>query len=86
VSELLFKAKQVGKTLDNLWTPKQTSERIRIGEPTLAVWRSTRRYNLPYVKIGSRVFYRESDVEKFLSSRTMSGISEPPPLRARRTR
>lgn len=38
---------------------------------TLAVWRSTKRYNLPYVKVGSKVRYREADLVKWLESRTM---------------
>jgi hypothetical protein len=49
---------------------------LKTTEGTLAVWRSTKRYELPYVKIGGKVFYRVSDLEKFIESRTMSGVSE----------
>lgn len=34
---------------------------------TLAVWRSTHRYPLSFVKIGRAVLYRRKDVEKFLA-------------------
>ena len=36
---------------------------------TLAVWRSTKKYNLPYVKIGRYVRYRKSDLRKFAQER-----------------
>lgn len=46
---------------------------LNVTTDTLAVWRSTKRYNLPYVKIGSKVRYREADLIKWLESRTMRG-------------
>lgn len=46
---------------------------LNVATDTLAVWRSTKRYNLPYVKIGSKVRYREADLIKWLESRTMGG-------------
>ncbi len=54
-----------------LLTPKETSQLIGVGNDTLAVWRSTKRYNLPYIKVGRLVRYRLSDVEAFLNRRTM---------------
>lgn len=35
---------------------------------TLSVWRSTKRYNLPYIKIGSNVRYRFSDLCKLIET------------------
>jgi len=40
---------------------------------TLQVWRCTKRYPLPYVKVGRLVRYRTSDLQAFLQSRTMGG-------------
>lgn len=37
---------------------------------TLAVWRSTGRYNLPFIKIGRKVRYRRADLEAWIESRT----------------
>ena len=37
---------------------------------TLAVWRSTGRYDLPYVKMGRRVRYQLSELHKFIESRS----------------
>ena len=38
---------------------------------TLSVWRSTRRYKLPYVKIGACVRYRKGDLDAFVQARTV---------------
>lgn len=35
---------------------------------TLACWASNGRYNLPYVRVGSRVMYRRSDIEAFIEA------------------
>ncbi|MGZ8216899.1 helix-turn-helix domain-containing protein [Methylomagnum sp.] len=37
---------------------------------TLSVWRSTGRYNLPFVKIGRKVRYKAGDLRAFLAKRT----------------
>jgi hypothetical protein len=36
---------------------------------TLAVWRCTKRYDLPFLKIGRSVRYRKSDLRKFRDER-----------------
>jgi hypothetical protein len=41
-------------------------------QSTLAVWRSTGRYNLPFIKIGKRVRYRLSDLLDFLDKRSFT--------------
>lgn len=51
---------------DNLVTRAAAAARLGIKENTLAVWASTKRYPLPYVKIGRRVMYRISDLNSFV--------------------
>jgi hypothetical protein len=63
----------------HLVTPPVTAEILKVTEETLAVWRSTQRYPLRYVKVGRKVFYRMSDIQKFLNDRTMAGVSEVRP-------
>lgn len=46
---------------------------LDIGPQTLANWRCTRRYPLPYIKVGSRVKYRKCDLDEFLAKRTCGG-------------
>ena len=53
-------------------TPKQVAEFLNIPEATLAVWRSTKRFNLPFFKLGHHVRYRRSDLEQFIE-RNMRG-------------
>ena len=45
---------------------------------TLAIWRTTGRYGLPFLKLGRLVRYRKSDLDKWLASRrrTHTGESE----------
>ncbi|QSA98816.1 helix-turn-helix domain-containing protein [Methylococcus sp. EFPC2] len=54
-----------------LLTPQQAGEYLGgIAVDTLAVWRSTKRYPLPFIKVGRMVRYRKSDLEAFLAART----------------
>lgn len=57
-----------------LLTTKEVAERAKLDERTLVNWRIGRQ-NLPFYKIGSRVFYAADDVAQFLESRKV-GASE----------
>lgn len=46
---------------------------LGIANATLAIWRCTNRYPLPYIKVGRRVRYRKEDLDAFLASRTVGG-------------
>ncbi len=56
-----------------LKTEEFASEYLDVKRGTLQVWRCTKRYPLPYVKVGRLVRYRMSDLEAFLQARTMGG-------------
>ena len=47
------------------------AEYIGAAKGTLEVWRSTKKYNLKYIKVGRLVRYRVSDLDEFLNRRTM---------------
>ncbi|MGV8889953.1 MAG: helix-turn-helix domain-containing protein [Pseudomonas sp.] len=49
---------------------------LKVKESTLAVWRSTGRYNLPFVKVGRLVRYRVNDLAQFLVDRTAGHTGE----------
>ncbi len=57
-------------TNERLLTRKEAAEFLGISEGTLAVWKCTKRYPLPVVKVGRLVRYRESDLLKFLEEMT----------------
>jgi excisionase family DNA binding protein len=52
-----------------LLSPEQVADLLGVSKQTLAVWRCEQRYPLAYVKVGSRVRYRSTDVDRFLTSR-----------------
>ena len=53
-----------------LLTRAQAAKFLGVQEHTLAVWACSRRYNLPYVKIGRLVKYRYSDLLAFVDEQT----------------
>ena len=57
-------------SLSKLLTPDEVSELLGVTSHTLAVWRSERRYNLPYIKAGRLVRYRAEDIQRFVEERT----------------
>jgi excisionase family DNA binding protein len=48
---------------------RQAAEVLNVSEGTLAIWRSTKRYALPYVKVGRKVRYRRADLIAWLEKR-----------------
>ena len=52
-----------------LLTPEQAAERMGLRPQTLAVWRTTGRYGLPYIRAGRLIRYRPEDLDAFLNSR-----------------
>lgn len=59
-------------TGEELLNEAAVAEMLDVTTGTLQVWRSTKRYPLPYVKIGRNVRYPRSGVVKFIESRTVA--------------
>lgn len=60
-----------------LLNPKAAAEFLGVQEQTLAVWRCTGRYSLPFCKVGARmVRYRLADLEKFLADRVVTSTGQ----------
>ncbi len=57
-------------------SPAQTSKVLDTSINTLAMWRVTGRYNLPYVKVSRRVAYPLSAIAEFLLKREVSHTGE----------
>lgn len=62
----------VTPALSELFNPELTANAFQVKKETLAIWRSTGRYNLPFVRVGRRIFYRQSDIEDWLNLRTQT--------------
>lgn len=57
-------------TTSVLLTPVEVAERLGLkNAETLAVWRSSKRYDLSYVRVGRLIRYREADLEAFIQRR-----------------
>ena len=54
----------------DLLDEQQAAITIDVTPGTLSVWRSTGRYNLPFIKVGRKVRYRRADLETWLEART----------------
>ena len=57
-------------------TPQQLADQLHTSTQTLAQWRATGRYRLPYIKVGRKVLYRPQDVDKWLESRVFENTGE----------
>jgi len=60
--------KLIAKNRD-LLDEKQAAAYLDLSPGTLSVWRSVGRYNLPFLKIGRKVRYRLSDLDRWIASR-----------------
>ncbi len=64
------------KHLPALLDDKQASIALGLKPTTLCIWRSTGRYNLPFLKVGRLVKYRANDLAEFLARRTAGHTGE----------
>lgn len=55
--------------MDRLLTEHEAANILNVKVKTLQNWRSTKRYGLKYIKLGTLVRYRMSDLLAFLDSR-----------------
>lgn len=56
-------------------TRAEAARMLRVEAQTLAVWASTGRHSLPFVRVGARAMYRVADVERWLADRSGTSTS-----------
>ena len=54
---------------DGFMTTKEAAEYLGVAPNTLLMWRCTKRYGLPYYKVGRLVRYRREDLDAFIERR-----------------
>jgi excisionase family DNA binding protein len=54
----------------DLLSEQEAAALLTCSPGTLSVWRSTGRYNLPFLKVGRMVRYRRADLLAWLEART----------------
>jgi len=57
---------------DDILGNTDAAKYIGVTPRTLEVWRCTKRYKIPFIKVGRLVKYRKSALDAFLESRTVS--------------
>ena len=62
-------------TCDLLRNNVEAAKILGVQPNTLDIWRSTKRYPLPYIKVGRLVRYRQSALDAFLNSRTQGAAA-----------
>lgn len=60
--------------LSNLLAPVEAAAILGVTVGTLAVWRSTKRVDIPFVKIGRSVKYRPEDIQAHIMRQAVSLI------------
>lgn len=48
---------------------------LRLSPGTLANWQSTQRQKIPCVKLGGRIFYRATDLQKWIEQNAVNAIN-----------
>ncbi len=59
----------------DLFDEDEAAEYLGVQPQTLSVWRSLKRYDVPYLKVGRLVRYRKTDLDKWLESRCVGVAS-----------
>lgn len=67
--------------IDERLTAEQAAEYIGVQPQTLAAWRSTGRYDLPFVRAGRAIRYRKSDLDAWMARRTATSVTEADELK-----
>lgn len=60
-------------TQAELMTPHQAADLLGVSPRTLASWRCSGRYSVPYIKVGSKVRYPRKQLNEWLSTRPKGG-------------
>ena len=55
-----------------LFSRAEAAVYLGVAKQTLAIWACSKRYDLPYIKIGRLVKYRKADLDKFIENNLRS--------------
>lgn len=58
-----------------LYKRKEAAEYLDVSETTLANWACTKKFHIPYYKIGKSVRYKKSDLEKFVNDGKIANVN-----------
>lgn len=58
-----------------LLSRNQAAELLGVKPQTMAVWACTKRYLIPYIKIGRCVKYRREDLQRFIAAHAVDEVA-----------
>ena len=61
---------------NRLLSRREAAQLLGVSESTLAIWKCTKRYELPCVKVGYLAKYRYGDLMTFIEQRTVNGFDK----------
>jgi excisionase family DNA binding protein len=62
------------KGVEKLLSRQEAAEILGVKTSTLAVWASTKRYDLPHIKVGRLTKYKTQDVKNFIERHTSNSL------------
>ena len=62
--------------MNQLVNNSNAADYIGVAAATLSYWRTTGAQKIPFIKVGGRVMYRISDLDKWLDEHTFSHTGE----------
>lgn len=65
---------QTEKT-NELLNRDEAAKYLRLSPGTLANWQSTQRQKIPCVKLGGRIFYRATELQKWIEQNEVNAIN-----------
>ena len=65
-------ATTLSPTPSGLMSREQAAQYLGLKVQTLAAWATGNRYGLPYIRVGRRIMYRQTDLDGFLARRTVN--------------
>lgn len=61
---------------EKLFTSREAADYLRVTKTTLCLWRTDKRYNLPYIKFSNKILYRKTDLDAFISKHSITAGQE----------
>lgn len=74
--EIDQKVNEIVKKYTELLDTEDAARYIGVSAHTLEVWRCTKRYDVPYIKVGRLVKYRVYDLINWLNAQTINNKEE----------
>lgn len=59
---------ELQKNVREIMSRKEAAKYLGIAESTLANWASTKKYHIPYFRVGRQVKYRRKDLDEFMEN------------------